>query len=77
MDTCSTDSVKKTLDYVEDVNNFTKYEEFTVWTNVRLLLFDRKGGLKCLPLSVHVNNNSLEIIVNNISVVCVTMNTLI
>ena len=59
LETFSTDSVTNNLDYVEDVKNFTKDKYLTVSTNGGLLLFDRKGRLIFLPLSVHVNRNYL------------------
>ena len=42
---CSTDIVTNSLDYVEEVRNFTKYEDLTLLTNGGLLLFDRRGCL--------------------------------
>ena len=69
----------KNLDYSEDVNNSSIEEELTVLTNGGLLLFDRKGRLTFLTLSVNVNNNYTSITlylkyVNNIPGVCVNMN---
>ena len=80
LDTCSTYSVTNNLDYVEDVKNCAKDEELTVFTNEGSLLFDRKGRLTFLPLSVHVNDNYLATIlslkyVNSIPGVLLTMDT--
>ena len=82
LDTWSTDTVTTNLDCVEEVNNCAKDEELTLFTNGGSLIFDRKGHLTFLPLSVYVNDNSLATIlslkdVNNIAGVCMTMYTLI
>ena len=63
--------MKNNLDYVEDMNNFSKRKELTVLTSGGLLIFDPKGRLTFLPLNVNLKDNSLEIIlslkdVNNI-----------
>ena len=80
LDTCSTDSVTKYLYYVEDVKNCSKEKYLTVLITGGSLLFDGKGRLTFLPLSVHVNDNFLATIlsfkyVSNIAVVRVTMDT--
>ena len=46
LDTCSTDSVTKHLDYVEDVNTYAKHKELIVLMNGGSLLFDQKGRFK-------------------------------
>ena len=72
----------KKMYYTEDVKNFAKHKELTILTNVGSPLFYWKGRLTFLTLNVNVNNNSLAKIVslkdvNNIPVVCVTMDTAI
>ena len=63
-DGCSTYSVTKQLDYVEDVNNCAKHEELRVLTNGGSLLFDITRRLNILPLNVHVNDSSLATIIS-------------
>ena len=43
LDTCSTDSMTKNLDYVGYIENCTKDKEIKVLINGGLILFDRKG----------------------------------
>ena len=80
LDTCSTDRVTKQLGYVEYVKKCTKDKDLTLYKNGGSPLFGRKGRLTFLPLSVHVNNNSIAKIislkyVNNIAGMRMTMDT--
>ena len=82
LDSCSTNSVTNHVDYVEDVNNCDEEKVLTVLMNGGSILFDNKWRLTFIPLSVHVNDNSLESklslkYVKNILGVRVTMDTLI